>query len=91
MTDKEFEYTAKIHCKQIGKNFPKEIKSSKITFQDVKFFIHEKGYICVMWKYKKAKKPVIVVSFEHSNGLMDVTTKRGKVIRKPTLIYITNQ
>lgn len=44
-----------------------------------------------MWKYKKAKKPVIVVSFEHSNSLMDVTTKRGKVIRKPTLIYITNQ
>ena len=91
MTDKEFEYTAKIHCKQIGKNFPKEIKSSKITFQDVKFFIHEKGYICVMWKYKKAKKPVIVVSFKHSNSLMDVTTKRGKVIRKPTLINIYNQ
>lgn len=91
MTDKEFEYTAKIHCKQIEKNFPKEIKSSKITFQDVKFFIHEKGYICVMWKYKKAKKPVIVVSFKHSNSLMDVTTKRGKVIRKPTLINIYNQ
>ena len=44
MTDKEFEYTARIHCKQIGKNFPKEIKNSKILFQI--FHSWKRLYLC---------------------------------------------
>ena len=40
-----------------------------------------------MWKDKEAKRPVIAVTSKHSNSMIDVTTKRGRVTTKLTLIH----
>ena len=45
-TDKEFYYTGKLQIYK--KNIPKEMTSSKIASQEVKFFISERGYMCVI-------------------------------------------
>ena len=44
-----------------------------------------------MWKDKKAKKSVIAAPSKHFNILIDVTTKRGKVITKLTLVHEYDQ
>lgn len=40
-----------------------------------------------MWKDQETKRPVITVTSKHSNSMIDVTTKCGKVTTKLTLIH----
>ena len=89
MTKKEFYYTGTLQTNR--KNFPKEVKNSKIGYQEMKYFRSENGYLCVMWKDKKARKPVVAVSSKYSNDTIDVTSRHGKVTEKPTLIHEYNQ
>ena len=43
-----------------------------------------------MWKDKKAKKPVIVVSTHSIKGESEITNKRGIVTTKPNIIHEYN-
>ena len=59
MTEKNFYYTGTLQRNR--KNFPIEVKCSKLKFQEVKSLRSEKGFLCTIWQDKKAKKPVVEV------------------------------
>ena len=84
MTEKKFYFTGTLQTNR--KDFPMEVKTSgKMKFQEVKSFRSKNGYLYIMWKDKKAKKPVIGVWLKSSNSTANVTLKHGKVTEKPTL------
>ena len=70
------------------KNFPAEVKTAgrKLAFQESRYFRSESGILLVMWKDKKASKPVVAVSTKDVAGSVDVITKRGKTVLKPNMI-----
>ena len=77
MTEKKFYHTGTLQINR--KDFPVEVKTSgKMKFQEVKSFRSKNGYPYIMWKDKKAKKPVIGVSSKFSNSTTNVTSNMTK-------------
>ena len=54
------------------KNFPIEIKNPKIKHMESKFYCSTEGILLCMWKDKKTKKPVIVVSTHSVKGESEI-------------------
>jgi len=71
------------------KNFPDEIKTMKLKHMETKCYRSSDGILLCLWKDKKARKPVIAVSYAVKGN--SVTNKRGKVTVKPTIIEDYNQ
>ena len=57
---------------------------------EFKFYRSREGILLCMWKDKKAKKPVIVVSTHSVKGEPEITNKRGMVNWKPNIIHEYN-
>ena len=57
------------------KNFPAEVKTDqrKLAFQESRYFRSESGILLVMWKDKKASKPVVAVSTKDVAGSVVIT------------------
>ena len=72
------------------KNFPPEIKNSKIKHLESKYYRSDAGILLCEWKDKKAKKPVVIVSTHATKGESEITTKRGIVLSKPCIIQSYN-
>ena len=53
-----------------------------LEFQESRYFRSESGILLVMWKDKKAGKPVVAVSTKDVAGSVDVITKRGRTVLK---------
>lgn len=89
LSEKRTYYTGTLMTNR--KNFPAEVKNSKLQHLEAKWFRSESGIICNMWKDKKASKPVIAVSTYSEKDTTDVTSKRGVVTNKPTMINDYNK
>ena len=72
------------------KNFPPEVKNSKIKHMETRYFRAENGIMLCEWKDKKARKPVVVVSTHATRGESEYASKRGKVTIKPDVIQAYN-
>ena len=66
------------------KNFPVQIKNSKIKHLESKYYRSEKG-LCE-WKDKKVRKPAVIVSTHETKGEVNVSNKHGTVTSKPIII-----
>ena len=72
-----FYYTGTLQANRKG--FPEDIKQSKLAHMQHKFWRSETfGILLVMWKDKKAKKPVIMVSTHGEQGISMVEMKEKK-------------
>lgn len=75
------------------KSFPVEIKKTKqVKYQEQKYYRNIKGYLTVIWKDKKTRKPVIAVSGNFIKKEVDAQQNTVKLSRSPRLfVYITSQ
>lgn len=61
LLDNQFYYTGTVQSNH--KHFPAKIKQgNKMKHMDTQYFRSDNGLMVVMWKDKKAKKPVILTS-----------------------------
>ena len=68
------------------KNFPVQIKNSKIKHLESYYYQSEKGILLCEYKDKKARKPVVILSTHETKAEVDVSNKRGIVTSKPNII-----
>ncbi|KAI8775184.1 piggyBac transposable element-derived protein 4 [Biomphalaria glabrata] len=77
-------YTGTVQNNRVG--FPKALKTIVLKHMQSKYWMLQDKILCLTWKDKKAKKPVILAST--SATAEDVTVQRGKV--KPGAIHAYN-
>ena len=86
LSSKNTYYTGTLQLNR--KNFPEELKTSKLAHLDSKFYRSEKNkapLVC-QWKDKKAKKPVTIVSTHEIKGETEVRNKRDIATIKPIMV-----
>lgn len=89
LLDNQFYYTGTVQSNR--KHFPAEIKQgNKMKHMETQHFRSDNGLMVVMWKDKKAKKPVILTSTKFCKNDIDVTNKNGEVTCKPEAIHYYN-
>ena len=89
LTDKKYFYTGTVQSNQ--KIFPDEIKWPAVKYQEQKYYRSDKGFLVILWKDKKVRKPVIAVSSKFVKGSVEVCTKCGKKTNKSDMIHNYNQ
>ena len=89
LTDKKYFYTGTVQSNR--KNFPDEIKRPPVKYQEQKYYRTDKGFLVVLWKDKKSRKPVIAVSSKYLKGSAEVCAKHGKKTNNPDMIHNYNQ
>ena len=83
LTSKRTCYTGTLMANR--KYFPSEIKNPKIQHMESIFYRSREGILLCMWKDKKARKPVIVVSTYSTKGEAEIANRRGTITTKPCI------
>uniref|UniRef100_A0A0B7BGN1 PiggyBac transposable element-derived protein domain-containing protein n=1 Tax=Arion vulgaris TaxID=1028688 RepID=A0A0B7BGN1_9EUPU len=87
--ERSYYYTGTLNINR--RDFPKAIKTTKLIYLQMKWFMHvENKFLCVMFRNKKAKKPCILVSSEASVATVQKTSRTGEVRGKPSLVESYN-
>lgn len=80
LISKQFHYTGTVQTNRVG--FPAELKTMNLKHMESKYWTtQDKSFLCLAWKDKKSKKPVVIVS---SNTEAQDIVKRAKT--KPAVI-----
>lgn len=89
MSEMKTYYTGTLNINR--KNFPADLKTLKLEHKQSRWYRSEDGEIlCVAWRDKKAKKPMILVSTNASVNTINVTRKRGTQVEMPTIVHDYN-
>ncbi|XP_059165630.1 piggyBac transposable element-derived protein 4-like [Physella acuta] len=84
LMDKKMYYTGTVQINRVG--FPKALKLIKLQHMESRYWMHEDKILCVTWKDKKAKKPVIMAS---TKAIVDNAITKNDTV-KPAVIHDYN-